>query len=74
MVRHIKKYNVNQKIGGVRMATVSFEKDINLSKSDINKLFSVVCNQERKNIAYEKQDTVRKIERGRDLLKQLFSN
>lgn len=62
------------KLGGIKMATISFEKNIVLDKTSIENLVNIVKRQEEKHIKVKNVDTVNKVERGRDILRQLFSN
>lgn len=56
------------------MATVSFEKPMVFTNNEMKTICKVVSLQEKQEFTYEKQDTKGKIERGRELLAQLFSN
>lgn len=53
------------------MATVSFEKNIILDNKSINRLVAVVSKQEHNEL--KKMNTLNKVEKGRGILKHLFS-
>lgn len=53
------------------MATVSFEKNIVLDNKSINRLVAVVSKQEHNEL--KKMNTLNKVEKGRRILKHLFS-
>ena len=55
------------------MATVSFEKNIVLDNKSINKLVAVISKQEQEYNELKKMNTLNKIERGKEILKHLFS-
>ena len=71
--KNIKKLEGNYKVGGVKMATVSFEKNIVLDNKSINKLVAVISKQEQRHNELKKMNTLNKVERGREILKNLFS-
>lgn len=67
--KNIKRLESNYKVVGVKMATVSFEKNIALDNKSINKLVAVVSKQEHNEL--KKMNTLNKIERGRLLLNKV---
>ena len=80
----IEKINVRQdgkllkkinNLNGVKMATVSFEKNIVLDNKSINRLVAVISKQEQEQEHNElkKMNTLNKVERGKEILKHLFS-
>ena len=72
-IKNIKRLEGNYKVGGVKMATVSFEKNIVLDNKSINKLVAVISKQEQEYNELKKMNTLNKIERGKEILKHLFS-
>ena len=58
-------------LNGVKMATVSFEKNIVLDNKSINRLVAVISKQEHNEL--KKMNTLNKVERGKEILKHLFS-
>lgn len=78
----IEKINVRQdgkllkkinNLNGVKMATVSFEKNIVLDNKSINRLVAVISKQEQEHNELKKMNTLNKVERGKEILKHLFS-
>ena len=55
------------------MATVSFEKNIVLDNKSINKLVAVISKQEQRHNELKKMNTLNKVEKGKEILKHLFS-
>lgn len=73
MIEKIKRYNKN-KVGELKMSTISFEKEIIMNERQMKKIVKAIKRQERENITCERVDTINKINRGKRLLEQLFLN
>ena len=69
----MQRYMGNYKVGGVKMAIVSFEKNLVLDNKSINKLVAVISKQEQRHNELKKMNTLNKVEKGKEILKHLFS-